>query len=156
MTKNFIFFLHLTTTDRCLLTFTFLLFWNVNAFVYHFYFSFPGLVTVLTVSDKLVSFDICHYCFMDFQIQLNLMLFHVGATCADLFFLLNFIFTIKFKPTSVADFTWTPICADFHTQRKILGSYQKKNPPGRGRQGALSQLHSLNISHFTKIVYHEP
>ena len=127
----------------------------MNAFVYHYYFSFPGLVTVLTVSDKLVSFHICHYCFLDFKTQLNLLLFQVGTICADLFFLLNFTFTIKFKPTSVAFFLLRNkkknFCSYFHMDSHLCRlSYAKENtrklskkkPPGRGRQGPLSQLHS--------------
>ena len=82
---------------------------------------------------KLVTFHICH-CFLAFQTQLNLMLFHVGTTCADLFSHLYFIFAIKFKPTFVAIFTLTPSCADFNTHRKITGSYQKKKKKKRRRK----------------------
>ena len=101
---------------------------------------------------KLVTFHICH-CFLAFQTQLNLMLFHVGTTCADLFSHLYFIFAIKFKPTFVAIFTLTPSCADSNTHRKITGSYQKKKKkkkkkktPGRGRQ-----LHNCTHSKYRNL-----
>ena len=52
------------------------------------------------------------------------------------------------------------ICADFHVlaqgnTQKLSKIKEKENTYtyGRGKQGPLSQLHSLNISQFIKMVY---